>query len=222
MMTQVWEQKNYDWKKKQRREACERESPLVVDLQPLKTWRAIQTMLDKKNSFSWFFRIQLWNLLEIRKVFLKPNLNLSRQDFSKSFKISCPPRAVVLNQEPLGATESSRGATNVWIKLVFTLNLQLEVLPNCLKKQMKGVVNQKRLRTTALEFHVLFECSLKTCIHSHASKVVVVAAEVVVATVARRYNWNTSLNKIKLANNWLTCNYQIKLWDNYMYNQAYS
>jgi len=61
---------------------------------------------------------------------------------------------VVLNRvaaEPLGAAESSRGAANFWIWLVFISKMQLEVPPN-LKKLRKAAANQKRLKNTALVF----------------------------------------------------------------------
>ncbi len=43
-------------------------------------------------------------------------------------------KPVVLNRGaavPLGAAESSRGAANFWIWLVFTSKMQLGVPPNC-------------------------------------------------------------------------------------------
>jgi len=65
---------------------------------------------------------------------------------------------VVLNRvaaEPLGAAESSRGAANFWIWLVFISKMQLEVPPN-LKKLRKAAANQKRLKNTALVYTVLY------------------------------------------------------------------
>ena len=61
------------------------------------------------------------------------NLNLNFPITTPNVYAS-PSRVVVLNRgaaEPLGAAESSRGAANFWIWLVFTSKMQLGVPPNC-------------------------------------------------------------------------------------------